>query len=163
MFEGPVRNALHRLKYRRNVALGEALARPMAVFARQQGWSVDLVAPVPLGQRRMKERGYNQAALIAWPLAVFAGWQYAPAAIRRVRETRSQVGLSAEERRENMRSAFWADARQADGKTVLIVDDVATTGATLSACAQAFLEAGACSVLALTLARALPQHGLQIV
>lgn len=145
------------------MALGEALARPMAAFALNQGWPVDLVAPVPLGQRRMKERGYNQAALIAWPLAVFAGWQYTPAAIRRVRETRSQVGLSAEERRANMQAAFWADARQVEGRTVLIVDDVATTGATLSACAQAFRDAGARSVLALTAARALPQHGLHIV
>ncbi len=158
-----MRSALHRLKYRRNMALGEALARPLADFALAQNWPVDFVAPVPLGRRRLKERGYNQVALIAWPLSVFAGWQYLPAAIRRVRDTASQVGLPAEARRENVRAAFRADDRQVRGKVALIVDDVATTGATLSACAQAFLEAGARSVLALTLARALPHHGLNIV
>lgn len=145
------------------MALGETLARPLAAFAAGLGWPVDLVAPIPLGRRRLQERGYNQVALIAWPLAVFAGWPYDPGAVRRLRETRSQVGLSAEERRENMRDAFWADARRVGGKRVLLVDDVATTGATLSACAQAVLAAGARDVRALTLARALPHHGLKVV
>jgi ComF family protein len=163
VFEEPVRSALHRLKYRRNMGLGEALARPLADFAIRQGWKVDLVTPVPLGRKRLRERGYNQVALFAWPLAVFAGWTYAPGAVRRIRETRSQVGLSAEERRQNMQAAFRADVLQVKGKTVLVVDDVATTGATLSACAQAFLEAGAQEVVALTVARALPHHGLKIV
>ncbi len=158
-----MRSALHRLKYRRNMALGEALARPLAAFAAAQGWSVDLVAPIPLGRQRLQERGYNQVALFAWPMAVFNGWPYDPGAVRRCRETRSQVGLSAAERRENMRDAFWADSSRLRGKTVLLVDDVATTGATLSACAQAVLAAGARQVLALTLARALPHHGLKIV
>jgi len=111
----------------------------------------------------MRERGYNQVALVAMPLADLNGWQYAPRALARVRETRSQVGLTAEQRKENMQDAFGAEARQVAGKDVLLMDDVATTGATLSACARALLGAGAKSVCALTLARALPHHGLTVV
>ena len=160
VFEEPIRSALHQLKYRRNLALGDALAGPLAGYVRQLGWSIDLVLPVPLGRRRMRERGYNQVALVAFPLAERAGWQYAPRGLSRVRETRSQVGLSADERKENMQDAFRADRTRVRGSTVLLMDDVATTGATLSACAGALLEAGAQAVYALTLARALPHHGL---
>ena len=163
VFEEPVRSALHRLKYRRNVALGDALARPMADFCRRLDWPVEVVVPVPLGKRRLQERGYNQVGLIAMPLAALNRWRYAPRALSRVRETKSQVGLSAVERRENMQGAFRADPRPVSGRTVLLMDDVATTGATLSACVEALLSAGAKAVFALTLARALPRHGLQNV
>lgn len=160
VFEDPVRSALHQLKYRRNLALGDALAGPLCAYARNLGWPVDLVVPVPLGRKRMRERGYNQVALLAMPLAERAGWGYAPAGLCRVRETRSQVGLSAGERKENMQDAFRADRLQVQGRTVLLMDDVATTGATLAACTAALLEAGAPAVYALTIARALPHHGL---
>jgi ComF family protein len=160
VFEEPIRSALHQLKYRRNLALGDALAKPLAGYARSLGWPIDLIVPVPLGRKRMQERGYNQVALIALPLAERLGWQYAPRGLHRVRETRSQVGLSANERKENMQEAFHADLSRVQGCTILLMDDVATTGATLSACASALLEAGAEAVYALTLARALPHHGL---
>jgi predicted amidophosphoribosyltransferase len=101
--------------------------------------------------------------LVARPLAALQGWRYSPRSIARVRETRSQVGLSAAERRENVTDAFSADAAQVTGKNILVMDDVATTGATLASCADALLKAGARTVYALTLARALPHHGLQIV
>jgi predicted amidophosphoribosyltransferase len=78
-------------------------------------------------------------------------------------ETRSQVGLSAEERKENVANAFYSDPDLVAGKSILLMDDVATTGATLSSCADALLNAGASSVFALTLARALPHHGLKVV
>jgi len=163
VFEGPVRSALHRLKYRRNVALGDALARPLTDFCRRLDWPVQVVVPIPLGKKRLHERGYNQVGLIAMPLAALNRWRYAPRALFRVRETKSQVGLSAFERQENMQGAFRADPRLVSGYTVLLMDDVATTGATLSAGAEALLSAGAEAVFALTLARALPRHGLQNV
>jgi ComF family protein len=163
VFEGPVRAAVHQLKYRRNVALGDALARPMADFCRRLDWPVEIVVPVPLGKRRLQERGYNQVGLIAMPLAALNRWRYAPRALSRLRETKSQVGLSAVERRENVQGAFRADPRPVSGRTILLMDDVATTGATISACAEALLSAGAKAVFALTLARALPHHGLQYV
>ena len=163
IFEGPIRNALHKLKYRRNVALGEALAQGMVGYLLSLDWPVDLIIPVPLGKKRFRERGYNQVALLAQPLAFASGLSYLPNGLTRQRETKSQVGLSLLERKENVTGAFFADPSQVRGKTVLLIDDVATTGATLSSCAQALSNAGVISTYALTLARALPQHGLHKV
>jgi len=154
IFEGPVRNALHHLKYRRNVALGESLSRPLIAMAQTLGWDLNLVTPVPLGAARMKERGYNQAALLARPLALRLDLAYQPAALRRVRETQSQVNLNRAERVKNVAGAFQADHRLVSGKHVLVVDDVTTSGSTLDACAEALLCAGAKKVYGLTLARA---------
>jgi competence protein ComFC len=163
VFEGPIRHAIHSLKYGRNAALGDALAPHLAEYARQLGWRVDLVVPVPLGKQRMPERGYNQVGLLAMPLAAIQGWFYSPQVLVRVRETRSQVGLSPIERKENISGAFRAEPVLAAGKVILLVDDVVTTGATLAACSEALVKAGAKYIYALTLARALPHHGLQIV
>lgn len=118
-------------------------------------WPVDLVVPVPLGVARQAERGYNQAALLARPVALANQVAYSTKALWRTRETRSQVGLSLEQRWENVADSFSADPEKAKGKTVLVVDDVATSGATLDACAAALHSAGANQIFALTLARAL--------
>jgi ComF family protein len=118
------------------------------------GWNVDLIVPIPLGRERMKERGYNQADLLARPLALATGRPYSTQAVRRERETATQVGLGVKERRENVSGAFRGDRRLVSGRTVLVVDDVATTGATISACANALTAAGAIGVYGLTLARA---------
>jgi competence protein ComFC len=163
VFEGPIRLAMHSLKYRRNIALGDTLAQYLAGYVRKLGWRADMVVPVPLGSQRMKERGYNQAGLLAKPLSIVQNWDYSPQAVFRVRETRSQVGLSAMERRENLFNAFRADSSRVSGKVILLMDDIATTGSTLSACSDALIKGGASTVYALTLARALPTHGLQIV
>ena len=145
------------------MALGDVLAGNLAAYVRKLRWQVDLVVPVPLGRQRLKERGYNQAALLAMPVAFFQDWYYSPRAVFRIRETRSQVGLTAVERRENIADAFQADPARVSGKAVLLVDDVTTTGATVAACSEALRKAGARNIYALTLARALPYHGLQIV
>lgn len=155
LFTEPVRPALHRLKYRRDMGLGEALAVPFARFVRSLQWPVDVVIPIPLSAKRYRERGYNQVALFAYPLALHLNLPYLARALKRTRETRSQVGLSAKERRENVQGAFMAEGKWLKGKTVLLVDDVATTGSTLSSAAQALLSAGANAVYAVTLARAI--------
>jgi predicted amidophosphoribosyltransferase len=97
------------------------------------------------------------------PVAFMQNWRYSPQAVIRIRETRSQVGLSVLERKENISGAFQADPSRVSGKVILLVDDVTTTGATMAACSDALRKAGAKTVYALTLARALPHHGLQIV
>ena len=163
IFEDPVRKALHRLKYRRDIGLGEALSNQMSGFVAQLGWSVDTLIPIPLGKKRLKERGYNQVAMIAMPLSIQLELDYYPTALARARETRSQVGLSAVERQENVRGAFFADRTKVSGRSVLLMDDVSTTGATLSSAAEALLEFGAREVYAVTVARALPHHRLKIV
>jgi competence protein ComFC len=152
-FEGPLREAVHALKYRRDLGLGEVLSRALIHILGEAVWPVDLIVPVPLGVARLKERGYNQSGLIARPLAWETGLRYSPRALARVRETRTQVGLSLDQRKENVRGAFQASSNLVAGRNVLLVDDVMTTGSTLEACAVALLQAGAMKVYGLTLAR----------
>jgi ComF family protein len=137
--------------------LGEALVPQLTEFTRGLNWQVDLLIPVPLGADRLRQRGYNQAGLISWPLSLALGIRHAPGALKRTRETASQVGLSRQERQENVRAAFAATPAWVRGRSVLLLDDVATTGATLSSCAEALFAAGARGVFALTVSRAI--HG----
>lgn len=162
VFAGPIRHALHALKYRGNFALGDALAKHLSDYVVTLSWTVDLVVPVPLGKSRARERGYNQVGLVAMPLASLNHWRYAPRAVARTRDTRSQVGLSIAERKANVSGAFFADSAFVRGATILLMDDVSTTGATIFACASALMDAGAKSVYALTLARALSYRDLHI-
>ena len=159
-FDAPVRNALHRLKYRQDVGLGDALAVHLSEFVASLNWPIDLIVPVPLGRKRLQERGYNQVGLIARPLALSMRIAYVPHALSRVRETRTQVGLTKLERRDNVRGVFRAEGKHVKVRTVLLMDDVATTGSTLSSCAEAFYAVGARDVFALTVSRALTRHGL---
>ena len=160
VFLDPIKPALHRLKYRRDVSMGDAFASQMVPFVKSLNWQIDMVIPIPLGRQRYKERGYNQVAMIAKPLALTLDMRYAPNGLMRCKETRSQVGLTKVERKANMQNAFQA-GRGINGKSILIMDDVSTTGSTLSAGAEALYSAGATDVYALTVARALPQHGLK--
>lgn len=162
VYGGSIRSALLSLKYQNNLGLGEALASRLAPFVTAQEWPIELVVPVPLGKKRMDERGYNQVGLVAMPLASLNHWMYKPNAISRIRDSRSQVGLTPIERQENVANAFQGDPRIIDGKIVLLVDDIATTGATVRSCASALLNAGASEVYVLTLARAGYQHGSDI-
>ena len=153
-FAGPLQNAVHRLKYRRDIGLGEALSRPLVDYYCTLKWQIDLVVPIPLGARRWTKRGYNQVALLAYPFALSLGIPYNPDALRRVRDTRSQVGLSLQERRQNVHGAFESQTRLVEGRTVLVVDDVTTTGSTIREGSQALINMGARDVYGLTLARA---------
>lgn len=110
----------------------------------------------------MRERGYNQVAMIAKPLAMALGVEFVPGALTRRKETRSQVGLSKQERRKNVDGAFQAGGK-VKGRNILVLDDVSTTGSTLSSSAVALYASGAKNVYALTVARALPHHGLMHV
>lgn len=154
IFSGPVRQAIHRLKYRRDISLGIVLAEPLISLYQQLGWDCDLILPVPLGLARLKERGYNQSDLLARPFALAVGVPYQSNGLIRVRETRSQVGLTITQRHVNVSGAFQALAGVVSGRHVLVVDDVATSSATLEACATALINVGAAQVYALTLARA---------
>ncbi len=154
IFTGPLRDALHRLKYQQDIGIGESLSQHLIMLLAELNWPVQLVIPVPLSKQRLRERGYNQSSLLARPLALAAGLAYKPGALRRVRDTRTQVGLNEKERLQNVMGAFSADPRAVSGKIVLVIDDVATTGATVNSCAQALLKSGAAAVYGLTLAKA---------
>jgi competence protein ComFC len=163
VFDSPIQNGLHTMKYRRNIAFGESIAMQMADFVRSLHWPVEVMIPVPLGKKRLKERGYNQVGLVARPLAHLLGLRYEPDALRKTRDTHSQVGLSISQRSENVQGAYQAEAQVVRNKSILIMDDVATTGSTISACTSALLSAGAQEVYVLTIARALPHHRLDRV
>ncbi len=154
IYDGPLRSVIHRLKYKHDISLGIVLAGYLIDLLSSLGWELDMVAPVPLGVARIKERGYNQAALLARPIAMSTGINYKPRALTRIRETRTQVGLTVTQRYENVKHAFRGELSVVEGKTVLIVDDVMTSGATLESCSAALMEAGSIGVFALTLARA---------
>lgn len=145
------------------MGIGDALARQMSDFVRDLYWEVDMLIPVPLGKKRLKERGYNQVALVARPLAYELGLQYSPHGLWKSRETRSQVGLNVSQRRENVSKAYQAEGKVVTGKSVLLMDDVATTGSTIQSAAEALLSAGARTVYAVTVARALAHHDLNRV
>jgi ComF family protein len=115
-------------------------------------WPVGVIVPVALHQARLRERGYNQSALLARELARHTGLPVAERTLLRVAPTLPQVGLDAARRAENVRNAFRCGDDSLRGKPVLLIDDVLTTGATLRACAQALLDGGAGAVWALTLA-----------
>jgi ComF family protein len=135
----------------------------MLDFVRSLRWPIEILIPVPLGKRRLKERGYNQVGLVARPLAYEMSLTYEPDALWKTRETRSQVGLTAVQRSANVQDAYQADTKIVKQRNILLMDDVATTGSTISACTQALLSAGAKEVYVLTIARALSHHSLDRV
>ncbi|MBK9927145.1 MAG: ComF family protein [Anaerolineales bacterium] len=155
-----MQNALHTLKYRHNMGIGDALAIQIAGFVRSLHWDVELLVPMPLGKKRLKERGYNQVGLVARPLAYELGLQYAPQSLSKTKDTRSQVGLNVIQRRENVRNVYQAEGKMVRRKSILLMDDVATTGATIQSSVEALLSAGACDVYAFTIARALSHHDM---
>lgn len=153
VFNGPLRNAIHRLKYKRDISLGAVLSRHLSTCLAKTDWKLDLVVPVPLGVARLAERGYNQASLLAKPLSRRAGIAYRTDILRKTRDTPSQVGLDFNQRRANVAGSFEVKSIDIQKMSVLVVDDVSTSGATLDACAQALLSGGAAAVYAITLAR----------
>ena len=153
LFEGVVREGIHRLKYRGLRAAGEPLGQLLTEYFQGTPIPADMVVPVPLHPGRLRRRGYNQSSLLARRLAGNLGLEFREDLVARVRDSVPQVETrSAEERRSNVAGAFAARAVPA-GVKVLLIDDVATTGSTLSECAAALKSAGAESVRALVLAR----------
>ncbi|MEQ1616833.1 MAG: ComF family protein [Terricaulis sp.] len=127
-------------------------ARWMAAAGRDALAQADFLAPAPMHWTRLAARSFNQAAWLAQALSRQAGKPWQPGALTRIKRRKSQAGLSASERRRNVGGAIKASARF-EGKIIVVVDDVFTTGATLEACARALLKTGAAEVHGLTLAR----------
>lgn len=154
-YEGALRAIVHALKYDGRRSLARPLARLMRARAADLVEGIDCIVPVPLHASRRRHRGFNQAADLANALG-------SPVchALKRTRATAVQAGLPAARRHGNVRGAFALTragrqmiADHPAGATVLLVDDVSTTGATLDACARALKAAGVCEVRALTAAR----------
>lgn len=155
LYKARLVRAIVLLKFERMEPLGRWFAGRLAELARKEGLAADVVVPVPLHRQRERERGYNQADLIARPLARRLSLPYRAVLLVRTKPRPDKHILSLEERWDSVRGAFATrPGSKVDNLRVLLVDDVMTTGATLDACAKALRGAGAKSVIGLTVARA---------
>jgi ComF family protein len=154
-YSGTLRKAILSLKKRHNVQLGFELSKGIAQVLADQTWQIDLIESIPLAPHRLAQRGYNQAELLARPLASATGLRHAGNLLSRRHETVKQFELHAAQRWENLLGAFHVETTEAKGASILLVDDIMTTGATLNAAAVALLKAGARQVYGLTLAKTL--------
>jgi len=159
VYTGAMLRAITLLKYHAVTPLGGWFAARLAeLVARQpEGFAADVVVPVPLHPTRLRERGYNQAELIARPLARRMRLPLRSYLLVRTKPRPDKLKLTRKERWSSVRGAYAIRAgTQVDKLRVLLVDDVFTTGATLDACARALRQAGASSVVGLTVARVVP-------
>ena len=159
-YEGPLIRAIVTLKFEQIEPLGAWFAQRLSevVWREADLLAADIVVPVPLHRQRHRERGYNQADLIARPLARQLGLPYRAVLLMRTSPRPDKHILSLRERWDSVRGAFATrPGSRVDKLRVLLVDDVMTTGATLDACARALRKAGAKSVIGLTVARAVRQ------
>jgi len=155
LYKGAIVRAIVLLKFEDMEPLGRWFAERLVEVARREAISVDVVVPVPLHRQRERERGYNQADLIAKPLARKLGLAYRAVLLTRTKPRPDKHILSLEERWDSVRGAFATrPGTKVDNLRVLLVDDVMTTGATLDAAARTLRDAGAKSVIGLTVARA---------
>lgn len=151
-YEFPVDHLIHRLKFCNDLAIGRTLGLLLARRIQAPGpAAVERIVPVPLHRRRLAQRGFNQALELARPLAAL-GPPVDPGCCRKIRATEAQSGLSARQRRRNLRGAFEV-IRPVRGQRIALVDDVLTTGSTLNALAAQLKQAGAARVEAWVVAR----------
>ncbi|WP_425299917.1 ComF family protein [Roseibium sediminis] len=155
LYQGPAKDLVHALKFSRRRELADPMGRWMARAGRELLGEAALLVPVPLHRVRLIKRQFNQSADLARAIARHGGGEYQPEVLRRVKNTRPQVGLTAKQRQKNIRGAFVVPPEQRGliaGRRVVLVDDVFTTGSTVEACARVLLRQGAVCVDVLTFA-----------
>ncbi len=151
-YAGPVRSAVHALKYQQVTAIAPVMARMMSDLSFARNADLDCVASVPMHRERLRERGYNQASLLAQNIAENLGLQFVEDALMKTRATQSQVELTRQQRALSLTNAFNARYRFDDAH-VLLIDDVCTTGNTLMNCSAVLKTAGARRVSAIVFAK----------
>jgi ComF family protein len=154
-YGGVMRELVHDLKFRDRHDARRLFGRWLAETGAELLADAEVVVPVPLGRWRMLARRFNQAAILAHEVARLEGLDFQPMALSRTRTTVTQVGLTRQERRRNVAGAFEVPSRRKgaiNGRNVLLIDDVITTGATVASCARALKRAGAAKVDVLALA-----------
>ena len=155
--DGAFQSLVHEMKYGKFEKLGVWLGGHLGEEIKRKGVHADYLIPIPLHKRKFRERGYNQAELIARGVSVVTGAPVRADLIRRRRFTETQTKLNIDERKKNMEDAFEllpGKEEEMRGKSVIIIDDVITTGATISSCAEKLKAAGAEHVVAASLALA---------
>jgi ComF family protein len=160
-FDGAIRQAIHELKYNNLRAIAPLLGRWLADYLNTNPLPVEVLVPVPLHRKRLRERGYNQSRLLALELSRLSGLPLVDDCLVRELHTTPQARTNnVEERRRNVAEAFACRDRRLKDKKLLLIDDVATSGATLDACASALKESGASSVWGLVLAKEIKETAL---
>jgi ComF family protein len=157
-YETLILDAIHQFKYGRNISTGAVLASFMAEFNFPDFDFTDysLIIPVPLHIRRLRERGFNQALILAKSIGKKYRIPVNFSLLKRRKFTLTQTGLDKKEREKNMKGAFTViDNAKIEGKNIILIDDVYTTGATINQCTKTLIQAGAGKVAVLTLARVL--------
>jgi len=148
-----MRQAIHQLKYRNLKAISSSLAVLLADYLLLNPLPGEVLVPVPLHPRRLRERGYNQSVLLAKELSRLIDLPVITDCLIRVKEAKPQVRTTTvKERRENVTGAFICHGDKINGKQIILIDDVCTSGATLEACATALKNNGAVSIWGLTIA-----------
>lgn len=154
-YQFPIDRLIAAFKYHHQLALTDLFADLMASRLGTER-PCRVIVPVPLHPQRLRQRGYDQTWLLAHALARLTGMTCQPALLQRLRDTPMQKTLDRDARRHNLAHAFGCDAPQVTGRHILLVDDVLTTGATLTVLSDLLLQAGAASVQAVVIARTLP-------
>lgn len=152
-YSEPLTTVVKKLKYDGLFSLAMPLGTLLVVHWPEWAQTPDLIVPIPLHARRQRARGFNQSYLLAKQLGPSVGIEVNDGVLQRVRHTKPQVGLTPTQRKNNVWDAFSAEAESVGGKHVLLLDDVFTTGATMTSAANTLLTAGAESVSAYCLAR----------
>lgn len=156
LYEGAIRDLIHAFKYNQKIHLRYPLAmltlQGISDFQKEN--ELDIIIPVPLHRKRLRQRGFNQAVLLGQIMSRVLSLPMLPDAMTRVRYTEPQVELSSSERRLNVKGAFSVkDGSSVAGKRILLLDDVMTTGSTMDECSRELKKAGAANVTAITIAR----------
>ncbi len=153
-FDEMIRNAIHQLKYHNLKAISPCLAELLDDYLQSNPLHGEVIVPVPLHPRRLRERGYNQSSLLARELGKLTNLPVIEDCLIRVKQALPQVRTpNIEERQKNVANAFACRDDRINGKQIILIDDVCTSGATLESCAAALKSKGAISVWGLTLAR----------
>ncbi len=153
VFDGIIRQAVHELKYRNLRALAPLMAGLLCDYLVENAIPADILVPVPLHRKRLRDRGYNQSALLAGELGRLSGLPVVASGLVRHRYAAPQArSAGVSERQKNVAGAFTCADDRFQGKRVLLIDDVSTSGATLNACAGALKSAGAAQVWGLVMA-----------
>ncbi len=155
-YEGTIREAIHQLKFNGNLGISRLLSKMLFSVYLMQKWQPDLVTAVPLTKRHLNERGFNQSNWLAAPIARLVGLKFLKGALQKTLDTETQVGLDHTQRFENLKGAFQAEPVLVKGKSILLIDDVMTTGATFNECAKTLKQAGAKKVYCLSVATTRP-------
>ena len=155
IYQGSLKQAIHKLKYRNRLVLAKPLGQLLgkSIVAEGSGFAPDRIIPVPLHPRRLRQRGYNQALEVARPIAQQSGILLDTTLLQRTRNTPQQQGLTATERRSNLRNAFTLTSG-APALRILLIDDVMTTGETVRECSRTLLVSGIVEVQVAAVGRA---------